>query len=156
MIYGIAFGMLGSREDAEELVQEVFFKIIKGIKKFRGQSKIKTWIYRITINEALNWRKKSGGKETTAIDQIPEGELKSNFDNPEKAVNKNEQRHLIWQEIQNLPEDARAILILREVEGLSYEDIASLLKISKGTVSSRLFYARKKLKERLVKRLSWQ
>lgn len=154
----IAYGITLDSEESREIVQEVFIKVFKSIHSFRGDSKLFTWLRRITVNESLNWQRKlkrrfkwhhqSLEKEDT-YDIV---EDKSDMANPELLVEKKELKKDLEAGLKSLPEDARTVFILKEVEGLSYEEIARILDIQKGTVSSRLFYARQKLRSILFDR----
>ena len=112
-----------------------------------------TWIRRITVNESLNWQRRWKRRfrwrhhsiEEENRSEIPE--LGSDENSPEKLYGKKELEKLFKQGLNKLPEDARTILMLKELEGLSYEEIADQMKINKGTVSSRIFYAREKLRQ---------
>ena len=151
-LFYIAYGITLDSEESREIVQEVFIKVFRRIHSFRGDSKLFTWLRRITVNESLNWQRKlkrrfkwhhqSLEKEDT-YDIV---EDKSDMDDPEALYEKKELKKDLEEGLRSLPEDARTVFILKELEGLSYEEIARILKIQKGTVSSRLFYARQRLR----------
>lgn len=151
-LFYIAYGITLDSEESREIVQEVFIKVFRRINSFRGDSKLFTWLRRITVNESLNWQRKlkrrfkwhhqSLEKEDT-YDIV---EDKSDMDTPQSLYEKKELKKDIENGLRSLPEDARTVFILKELEGLSYDEIARMLKIQKGTVSSRLFYARQKLR----------
>ncbi|MBF0099629.1 MAG: sigma-70 family RNA polymerase sigma factor [Desulfobacterales bacterium] len=155
MVFRMAYTVTLDRTESEDIVQEVFVKVFENIHKFREDSDISTWLYRITINHCLNWKRKwkrrfqwfhrpvEEGKDTT------DSEMCSEDDIPERLYEKKEGEALIWKAIHRLPEDARTVLLLKEIEGFSYEAIADMLHIKRGTVSSRLFYARKRLQSDL-------
>lgn len=156
-LFCVAFGITLDKEESLEIVQEVFVKVYQKIRTFREEARLSTWLYRITINQCLNWHRKS--KRKLRKQNKPPGrnygadcvELLPDADNPGSLYEKEELRRIFWEWVQDLPEEARAVLVLKELEGLSYDEIASISKIKKGTVSSRLFYARKRLKESLKK-----
>jgi len=157
-LFYIAYGITLDSEESREIVQEVFIKVFRRINSFRGDSKLFTWLRRITVNESLNWQRKWKRRfrwhhqSLEKEDTYGIVEDKSDMDNPESLYEKKELKKDLQDGLRSLPEDARTVFILKELEGLSYEEIARLLKIQKGTVSSRLFYARQKLKGRLFDR----
>lgn len=147
-VYRLALRQLGSREDAEDAAQEVFLKAYTSIRNFRGDSKLSVWLYRITCNvctDALRRR-----RETVSLSQETEegsGELElpdQRFD-PVALAEQSDLRTRIAAALERLPAGARQILLLRELGGASYEEIAGILSLDLGTVKSRIFRARKKL-----------
>lgn len=151
----IAYGIILDREESLDIVQDVFLKVYSRIHSFEGKSTLYTWLRRITVNESLNWRRKWKRRfrwHHQPLEDKDGGssvELGTEAVGPETLYKKKELEKIIHQGLNKLPEDARAVLILKEVEGLSYDEIARHLGIKKGTVSSRIFYAREKLKEYL-------
>lgn len=148
----VAYGITLDAEESSDIVQDVFLKAYMGIDRFKGESSLYTWLRRITINESLNWVRKWKRRfrwQHQSIDQEDGSgpELISNESGPEKSVSNSQTSSLLKKGLDSLPEKARAILILKEVEGLSYDEIGDLMGINKGTVSSRIFYAREKLRE---------
>ena len=156
-LFSVAYGITLDKEDSLEIVQEVFLKVYQNIRTFREEARLSTWLHRITINQCLNWRRKWKRKlrwhhqslETGAVAVC--AELQSDKDSADTLYEKKELRKIFRKWLRTLPEEARAVFVFREVEGLSYEEIAKILKIKQGTVSSRLFYTRKRLKELLKK-----
>jgi RNA polymerase sigma-70 factor (ECF subfamily) len=145
MVYAVTFGVLGKREDALDATQDVFMKLEDRIQKFRGDSKFKSWLYRIGVNQAIdNARKK---RPADPIDQVPD--LATHERGPRQAAVASELKEVVSQALQTLKPEERVILILREFQGLSYSEIAETLELEKGTVMSRLHYARKALAKRL-------
>ena len=157
--YGVAVGLLKDREEAMDVAQEAFVKVYKYLDHFKGDSSFYTWLYRITVNLCIDRRRRRGGDPRDqvefdeAVRREDEGEvgvLGSRLgSNPQKAALRAELMAQIEAALQQIPEKHRAILLLREVEGMSYEDLAKTLKIRKGTVMSRLFHARKKMQSLL-------
>jgi len=153
----LAYGITLDAEESMDIVQDVFLKVFKGIDKFEGKSSLYTWLRRITLNECLNWRRKWKRRfkwqhQSIDDDSIYESkELGTEKDGPENIYNKKELEKKLKQGLNILPENARMVFVLKEVEGLSYEKIGESLGISRGTVSSRLFYAREKLRDFLKK-----
>lgn len=159
-IYAVALGMLKDREEAMDVAQEAFVKVYKYLDHFKGDSSFYTWLYRITANICIDFlRRRGGGRgehvefdESIAMDvaQANIGALGSRLGtNPQKAALRKELAGKIQDALQELPEKHRAILLLREIEGMSYEDLAATLEIPKGTVMSRLFHARIKIQKML-------
>lgn len=155
-VYAVALGMLKDKEEAMDVSQEAFVKVYKYLDHFKGDSSFYTWLYRITVNICIDVIRKRGGSsrgedvefdETLAHDtaEAQIGALGSRLGtNPQKSALRRELADKILEALDQLPEKHRAILLLREIEQLSYEDIARALEIPKGTVMSRLFHARAK------------
>ena len=155
-VYGIAFGVIHNREDALDIAQEVFIKAFKKLRSFRGSSSFYTWIYRITVNLAIDHaRKKRHMVSVDYDDQILERPMPdappkdAGRTNPLEALKRTELNETIMSAIMELPEEQRATVVLRELEDLSYAEIAAVLGCSIGTVMSRLHYGRKKLRQKL-------
>ncbi|MBA2662016.1 MAG: sigma-70 family RNA polymerase sigma factor [Bradymonadaceae bacterium] len=158
-VYSICFGMLKNPDDSMDVSQEVFIKVYRYLEKFNQQSSFYTWLYRITVNMCIDHiRKNSRMRSVDYDDSIArqddvEGDeniLPSTLGiNPDKVYGRKELRKKMLEALETLSEKHRTILILREVEGLSYEEIADVLNISKGTVMSRLFHARRYFQEAL-------
>lgn len=154
-LFSIAYGITQDREDSLEIVQEVFLKVHLNIEKFRGDAGLSTWLHRITVNQSLNWQRKLKRRlkwrhrplERDNAGDYPE--LGDNRENPEALYREGELERDLEEALRELPEQSRTVFLLRELEGLPYDEIAERLNIKRGTVNSRLFYARKKLKERL-------
>lgn len=150
----VAYGITLDVEESADIIQDVFLKAYMGIDKFKGESSLYTWLRRITINESLNWVRKWKRRfkwQHQSIDQEDGSslDLESGEAGPEKSLDSKQVAGILKKGLDMLPEKARAVLVLKEVEGLSYEEIGDLLGINKGTVSSRIFYAREKLRENL-------
>lgn len=156
-LYSLACGITMDREESQDILQEVFLKVCSNIKGFKGKSSLFTWLRRITVNESLNWRRRAKRrfrwKHQPLDTEVTEGgvELESQESGPEAMYQKKELEKSLNNGLNLLSEEARTIFALRELEGLSYDEIAAQLNLSKGTVSSRLFYARQRLKEFLEK-----
>jgi RNA polymerase sigma-70 factor (ECF subfamily) len=159
-IYSLVYRILSDPADAADTTQEVFLKVFRGMKRFNGDCSLKTWLYRIAIHEASNQRRwwfRHKSKETS-MESHPDGDG-NNFglcdtfvdpgDSPFDALAHNEIRSRVEQELKQIPEPYRTTVILRDIEGLAYEEIAEVLKISLGTVKSRLIRGREALKKRL-------
>ena len=158
-IYSIAYGITLDREESLDIVQDVFIKVYQKIHLFREESSLSTWLHRITVNLCLNWKRRwlRRFKWHHQPLEIEDGgdypELGTVEDLPETLYEQKELKKLLWEQLKELPEEARAVFVLKEMEGLSYDEIAETLRIKTGTVSSRLFYARKKLRKGFKKAL---
>ncbi len=158
-VYSICFRLLGDAEDARDAAQETFLKVYRGLHNFRGDSGLKTWIYRIAINQAMNqqrWWKRRRRDETVSLDLnrrdsdiTLESSLSDASASPEtRAIERERERKLV-RALAEIQKDYRAVLILREIEELSYEEIAATLEISIGTVKSRIARGREELRRKL-------
>jgi RNA polymerase sigma-70 factor (ECF subfamily) len=157
-VYAVALGMLKDKEEAMDVSQEAFVKVYKYLDHFKGDSSFYTWLYRITVNICIDVmrRKGSSGGDMEAFDESVAmdledariGALGSRLGtNPQKSALRRELADKIQEALAAVPEKHRAILLLREIEGMSYEDLARTLDIPKGTVMSRLFHARAKVQK---------
>ena len=152
-VYGICIGMLKDPDDSMDVSQEVFIKVYRYLEKFNFESSFYTWLYRITVNKCIDFiRKQKRKREVDYDDGILRGDNVEGDDsilpsrlgiNPDKVYGRKELRGKMLQALETLSEKHRTILILREVEGLAYDEIAEVLQISKGTVMSRLYHARR-------------
>ena len=145
-VYRVAYGVVRQREDALDVVQEVFIKLFRSIKIFKGKSAFYTYLYRLTMNTAIDYSRR--GKRAVFLSLDEEGSFQPS-DGPEKRpdqilARKELEEKVRWA-IDQLPQDQKATLIYREIEELSYEEIAEAMRCSVGTVMSRLHYGRKKL-----------
>lgn len=154
-VKSIAFGILSNEQDAEDVTQEAFLKAYKNLSSFKGQSSFYTWIYRIVYNLCIDTKRKSSRKnelptsdsfifEKNSDYPLADNFLSSQF-SPERNAYRLQLAKIIKDAMSELSPSHRAVIMLREVEGLSYEDISESLGCSLGTVMSRLFHARKKL-----------
>lgn len=156
-VLNILYLQLGNTPDLEDLVQEVFIKVFKNVKNFRGESQFSTWLYRIAVNVSYDYKRKS--KDIYSLDDpLKEDEedtfekiIPNNDEDPLSIIEGEELRNKLRKLIKELPKEYQEVLILREYEGLSYEEISKILNCPIGTVESRLFRARKELKEKLLK-----
>ena len=157
-VFGMIYNMVHSEEDAWDLAQESFLKAWKSIGRFRGQSSFYTWIYRIVMNVTIDWLRKkqikAGGAEFDDSIQLKEVEPASKTVPkadalPSVAMEQKEIRGEIDKAIAQLSPEHRAVILMKEIDGMQYHEIAETLGCSIGTVMSRLFYARKKLQNLL-------
>jgi len=146
-VYGLAFGILRSREDAWDVAQEAFVKAYKNLGSYEGTAAFYTWLYRITYNLSLDTLRSKARRVTEELDDETReaADDSPRPENPGETVARRELAEVVTTAMAKLTEKHRAIIVLREIEGLSYEEMAEVLQISKGTVMSRLFHARRNL-----------
>lgn len=156
MVFQLAFHLLGDYEDARDLSQDVFLQVFKTLDRFRGQSALRTWIYRIAVNLARNrqrwWRRRLRSDQVSLdahIEQHGDDVLTDASATPEIALRRKETADHVWDALAALPFEQRTAIVLREIDGLSYEEIAFSLGVAVGTVKSRLTRARDALRDRL-------
>jgi RNA polymerase sigma-70 factor (ECF subfamily) len=157
-VYNLVFRLLSDPCDASDVVQDVFFKVFRNVQEFRGESSLKTWVYRIAVNEAYNHRRwfvrhrmQEVGLEAGAEGQLSYSDLlpdrsRSPFD---LAAN-TQAREMIEQALTGLNPVFRTAVVLRDIEDLSYEEIADILQVSLGTVKSRIVRGREALRQKLA------
>jgi RNA polymerase sigma-70 factor (ECF subfamily) len=156
MVYSLALNLLGDRDEALDLSQEVFLRVFRTLSRFRGQSTLRTWIYRIVINQVRNrqrwWRRRRRGDQVSLDEYLRRfGEMESRRDVlPDRLLASKETAARIRRALDRLPFEQRTALILREVDGLRYEEIAYSLDVAVGTVKSRLTRARQALRAELL------
>lgn len=153
-VFNLALGIVGHSHDAADVTQEVFLKVFRGIHGFRGGSSLKTWLYRIAIREALNhqrWRHRHHREQFSLEDDTHAPSLGSRLENsdpsPFDETALREQQNLVRSALLQVPSSFRGAIILRDLEGLSYEEVAEVLEISVGTVKSRILRGRRALRE---------
>ena len=152
MVIQLAVNLLGDRDEALDLAQEVFLKVFRTIHRFRGHSSLRTWIYRIAVNQARNrhrfWRRRHRADQVSLDQHIAaHGEFLSGGETtPDRVLAQKELAARLQQALDGLPFDQRTAIVLREIDGLSYEEIAYSLGVAVGTVKSRLTRARQALR----------
>jgi RNA polymerase sigma-70 factor (ECF subfamily) len=156
MVFQLALHLLGDRDEALDLSQEVFFNVFRTIHRFRGQSALKTWIFRIVVNQARNrqrWWRRRHKADQVSLDQhvAAHGDLRQPGEDssPDRALARKQLAERLWNALDRLPFDQRTVIVLREVDGLSYDEIAFSLHVAVGTVKSRLTRARQTLRQQL-------
>ncbi len=152
MVFSLAYRLLGGYDEAVDLSQEVFLQVYRKLSTFRRDSSLRTWIYRIVINRAKNrqrWWKRRINEMTALPIEEAESRARSGDILQDEALARKEQGQILHSAIDKLPFDQRTILLLKEIEGLSYEEISSTLGLPLGTVKSRLARARASLREGL-------
>ncbi|MEE8314601.1 MAG: sigma-70 family RNA polymerase sigma factor [Myxococcota bacterium] len=148
--YRVAYRVVRDSDAADEVLQEALIKAYRGLPRFQFRSSFYTWLYRIVVNLALDRRRQAKRApsvewdDARAVELDPRAAVPVPLD-PELSARRREVRELVSRGVQSLPDGQREVLLLREVEDLSYEEIAKTMGISKGTVMSRLHYARKKM-----------
>lgn len=148
-VYSVALNVALDREDAAEITQEVFLKVYNNLKDFKFKSSFKTWIYRVTVNAALNTRKKNSSRTSRVVpydEAIETTEIHEN--KVEEDIENKGNREMLNNLLESLTPEYRACMVLREIQGLSYQEIAETLEININTVRSRL----KRAREALIKR----
>jgi RNA polymerase sigma-70 factor, ECF subfamily len=155
-IYNIALRMTGNREDASDLAQEVLIKVYKSLRSFREESSFSTWVYRITKNLCIDEFKKQSRRKTVSLDENVElkentvkRQVESDEPGPYEQYEKSEIKRIVTDAIGALSEEHRMVIILRDLQGFSYEEISKIVKCPEGTVKSRINRARQALKELL-------
>ncbi len=155
-----ALGVVGNYQDAEDVAQEAFLKAFRNIGSFRGQSSFYTWIYRITLNLAIDLSRKAYRRSERSFEDSaagnPEysskdgdGGFSAHAEQPDEQLHRAEIRQRFLRALSELSPQHRAVIVLREIDGLSYAEISDLVACSKGTVMSRLHHARKRLQKAL-------
>lgn len=156
MVFSLALHILGNREEAMDLSQEVFLRVFRTLGSFRGQSALKTWIYRIVVNQAKNrqrwWRRRHRSEQLSLEEHLQHvGDLASTSQPwPDRLLVNKENAARLWRALDTLSFDQRTALILREIDGLRYDEMAFSLGIAIGTVKSRLTRARQALRAELL------
>lgn len=156
-VYNLALRMTGNSEDAADMAQEAFIKAYNSLTAFRGDSKFSVWLYRIVSNVCLDFLRSRSRKQTVSLStENDDGEeveldIADETHSPEQLLDRSLTRDAVRRGLAALPPDHREILLQREIQGLSYEEIADVLGLEAGTVKSRIFRARKKLCSFLIK-----
>jgi RNA polymerase sigma-70 factor (ECF subfamily) len=154
-VVSVALGMVHNRDDALEIAQETFVKAFENLANFKGESSFYTWLYRIVVNRAIDFQRRERRHPTVGLEDGALGDGGEETLGDERFLDPYQQAHAheigdrVREAIDELTPDHKAVILLREVEGLSYEEISRVMQCSKGTVMSRLHYARKKLQKKL-------
>lgn len=156
-VFNVALQMTGNREDAQDMAQEAFLKAFNSLSTFRGDSKFSSWLYRIVSNVCLDFKRRQSRRPSSSLTvEDDEGEslqldIADESQSPEALLERKLTRDAVRRGLASLPDEQRQILLLREIQGLSYEEIAEVMDLEPGTVKSRIFRARKKLCAFLIK-----
>jgi RNA polymerase sigma-70 factor (ECF subfamily) len=155
-IYSIVYGMVRNREDARDLSQEAFVKAYRNLERFRFSASFYTWLCRIAMNVSIDHLRKQKIRRASAYDdgigtKDAAGviSLAHHRGDPSRSMERKQLRARITAALESLPEDQKEVIILREIDGLSYKEISDIMEIPEGTVMSRLYYARKKMQQAL-------
>ena len=158
MVYRLAFQILGNEDEAHDISQEVFLRVFRTIHRFRGRAALRTWIYRIAINQARNrqrwWQRRQQAYHVSLDAMMTDahhGELPAPAltSSPDLALHRKELSQRLWDTLRRLPFEQRTALVLRELHGMRYAEIAYSLDVSVGAVKSRLARARENMREEL-------
>jgi RNA polymerase sigma-70 factor (ECF subfamily) len=162
-VFNLTYRMLGNREEAEDIAQEVFITVFKSIESFRGDSKFSTWLYRVAANHCKNRIKYLARRHDRQQDEYDEGRERDSaavgltsgnpMPRPDKHLEGVELEQLMQQAIAELDEEHRLLIVLRDVEELSYEEICEITGLRDGTVKSRLHRARMALRKKMLKHM---
>lgn len=155
-LYGLIYHMTSNREDTNDLLQDVFAKAYRSIKRFKGKSSFYTWIYAIATNMTLNFLKKRNRRRGMSLDDMDSAierdeefiEITSTSD-PVRETYLGELQLKLNEAMQTLSDNHRAVVIMYDIQGVPHTEIAKILKVSEGTVRSRLFYAHRQLQTQL-------
>ena len=156
-VYNVALRITGNAEDAADMAQEAFIKAFNSISSFKGDSRFSVWLYRIVSNVSVDFLRSKARRPSSSLSieneegETVELEIADESLSPEKLLETKLSSQAVRRGLDSLPEDYRQILLLREIQGLSYDEIAQILDIEIGTVKSRIFRARKKLCAYLIK-----
>lgn len=155
-VFNLAFSFTRNRETADDLAQEVFIKVFYALEKFKFKSGFGTWLYRIAANHFKDYMRKHGKERHISIEDLGREPSQSvdEIKKKEQVQEAADKKKLLYRALQSLPEKHQVILTLRDIQGHSYEEIASILKLSPGTVDSRLHRARKLLRKKIAPFLS--
>jgi RNA polymerase sigma-70 factor (ECF subfamily) len=160
-VYSLALGIIRDPDEARDISQEAFLKVFRHLDTFQGTASFYTWVYRITVNLCIDLRRKAGRNQGARMEfdeRIEHDEVGSPADqlsprrlgfDPMRALHNSELRKHILSALDHLSDQHRTVLMLREVDGLSYKEIADVMETPEGTVMSRLFHARRQMQELL-------
>ncbi len=158
-VYALCLNISGSREDAQDMAQETLIRAYRALGSFRNEADFGTWLHRIAVNVCLNHKRKNGGVQTLSIDEpysdVNSGsemqrEVPAKVGDPLQALEEKEFNSLVRLALGSLSREHRAVLVLREMEGYSYEEVSRMLKCSLGTVKSRISRAREVMRRKIT------
>lgn len=150
-MYAVALRMCGNREDAQDCLQEAMLRVYRAISGFKAQSSFSTWLYRITMNTCLDELRKRKNRPNTSLDGLLDAGWSpvDSGESPERHTLRREVRQSLEEFIQELPEDMRAAVVLRDIQGYAYDEIAEMLDTNVGTIKSRISRGRERLREKI-------
>lgn len=156
-LYGLVYNMTSHKEDTHDLLQEIFARAYQSLGKFRGQSTFYTWIYQIAVNQTLNFLKKRKRRTGISLDEMDSSVRNdpalvdtANAANPEQQSHLNQLQKRLNEAMRSLSDSHRAVVTMFDIQGMPHADIAKVLKVSEGTVRSRLHYAHQQLQSFLA------
>ena len=149
-VYSLCLRITGREADADDTTQEVFLRVLDQIGQFSGRSRFSTWLFRLTVNHTQNYLKAAKRRIARSLSDLPETAMPSDNGQSSDALSRQEERDLLDHMLQKIPLDQRTVLILRELEQMSYAEIGEVLGIPAGTVTSRLVRGRERLKGLLL------
>ncbi len=160
-LYGLVYNMTSNHEDTNDLLQDIFSKAFRSIHSFRGKSSFYTWMHSIGVNMSINFLKKRGRRYAMSLDDVESG-IQNDPDfleatvttDPRREANLTELQKRLNEAMQKLSNDHRAVVTMFDVQGMPHAEIAKILKVSEGTVRSRLFYAHRQLQNYLQEFIS--
>ncbi|GJM26108.1 MAG: RNA polymerase sigma factor [Phycisphaerae bacterium] len=156
-VFNTCWRICGDHADAGELTQDVFMKAFQAIGRFHGKSAFYTWVFRIAVNQSLSWKRKQANRKTVSLDASlsdrdgSENTLRNSLasettDDPATHVVATESQRLVTDALAQLDPDQQAVLVLRDIEGMDYQNIADILEVAVGTVKSRIYRGRMSLR----------
>ena len=156
LVYNTVLSIIQSREDAEDVAQEVFIQVYQSIKQFKGESKLSTWMYRIAITKSLDWQRKKTRKKRFAIverlfgsNDESTGYDPPEFNHPGVVIENKEKATILFKAMMNLPENQKIAFTLNKVEGLSYFEVAEVMQVTEASVEALLHRAKQNLRKEL-------
>ena len=157
--YNVALKILKNKEDAEDLSQEALIKVYENIGSFNMNSSFKTWMYKIIFNTCIDFKRKKRLKTSSLDEPIHYGyedipkQIEDNEKNPERLLTEKLNKELVQESIGMLDDDFKSVIILRDIQGFKYKEIAEILECNEGTVKSRISRGREKLKEIIIQNM---
>ena len=148
-VYAVAFRFVNDEQDAEDIAQEVFVRLWKSLHTYRQEVKLTTWLYKIVTNRCLDFLKSRHGRQRKNKVEVDKGNHIQDHITPEKELQQQELKRIIQEAAEELTPKQRAVFILRDLEGLTTEEVSETLSMSAGNIKSNLFYARQKMSEKL-------
>jgi len=150
-VFNLCYRFMGNYHDANDCAQDTFIKVYRSLSKFKGQSEFSTWLYRIAVNTCKNRLSSLTYRVSKMMVRLdkPRAEIKDEAHSPEASLEKSEKNELIQKAIDELSADHKEVVVLRDVEGLSYEEVAEITGYNIGTVKSKLARARERLRNKL-------
>lgn len=154
-VFSMALNFTRDRETADDLSQEIFLKAYLALPKFRFESEFGTWLYRVALNHVRDFLRRKGRIKEVSLEEIGEISVSEEaIEKMEKEREEERRKRLLRASVETLPPKYRIVLTLRDIQGLAYDEISRVLKVSPGTVDSRLHRARKMLRKKLLQHLS--